>query len=1215
MRRLAYLTVIVSSALIGLAGWLAGSKSGLQAAIHLAGKATGGQLHIEQASGRLLGPLDIATLRWQGAALQVAASGIHLDWSPAGLLRGRLLIGSLDIATLHIEQPPSDTAATLPADLQLPLALTIERFSLGQLAYNERPLLQQLSGRLASDGRQHRIDDLQLQTADVSLAGQASLDGLAPFPLAAALSVHGQLEQRPLAVSATAAGRLDRIEVGAVATQGIEGHGEAVLTPFAAAPFASARLQLERLDPASWRAGAPQAQLTLVADIAPQADGIVGSFGLTNHQPGPFDRQRLPLATLAGTLSWQGAQATLPALHATLPGGGELAGDGSWRDNRLQLDLQATRLDARQLLSTLHPTRLTGPLAATLAGDQQDVRIDLRDATYRLLAEASLADRRLRLPKLQLAAGTARLLAHGELALDGRREFTAEGELQHFDPSRFGRLPPAQINAHLKASGHLAAQPVVDASFALHDSRVAGQAVSGQGQLAIAWPRIPRADIELAAGNNRLTARGAYGQAGDLLKLDIDAPQLAPFGLDGGVQGHWELAGTPQQPRLSGTLHAARLGWPGHGRVSGLALTAALGSEPAAPLQLDLRIANLDSAEQAGLLRGLLIQGEGSNQAHRLTASADLAGKNHLALRAEGGWEASKATWSGRLAEAGLSSPDTSRNVQLLAPAPITLAANAWQVGPLRLAGNPLDWQATVQARADARQLTAKLAARGSRIGQVDGQLEAAMLGAWALARDARWQGGLRADISDLGWLAEVLGEGWQSAGRLNGALQLAGTPNRPVYSGRLRGEQLALRLPAQGLNLVGGELDIDLRDNRLRIGRLGFDSLLQPLPRPLRVDTRNDLSGLDKTPGRLEVSGEMLLGTRVGEENAWLDVRLDRLGAFQLPDQWVAVSGSGRLSWQAGTLGARGQLAVDAGYWQLARGGTPRLSDDVLIRRAGGEKPVAALRPRLDLDISTDLGSNFLFSGFGLSSRLAGEVRVTAQGRDLPRASGTIRTRSGRFDAYGQKLDIERGVLSFNGLLDNPGLDVRAVRKGLAVEPGVQISGTAQKPVIKLVSDPELPDAEKLAWLVLGHGPEQMGAGDATTLLSAASGLLGNDSGNVIQQVKKTFGFDELGVRQGRLGDTGGRQQISRVAGGSVDTTGSTGQQIFSVGKRLSSNALLSYEQTLGRAEGIVKLTVNLSRQVAIIGRAGSDNALDVFYTLTFGRPGTPAERGKARP
>ena len=99
-------------------------------------------------------------------------------------------------------------------------------------------------------------------------------------------------------------------------------------------------------------------------------------------------------------------------------------------------------------------------------------------------------------------------------------------------------------------------------------------------------------------------------------------------------------------------------------------------------------------------------------------------------------------------------------------------------------------------------------------------------------------------------------------------------------------------------------------------------------------------------------------------------------------------------------------------------------------------------------------------------------------------------------------------------------------------------------------------------------------------------------------------LGFDEFGVRQGAIGDTGGRQPGSRIAGSNFsETSSNTGQQILSVGKRLSSNALLSYEQTLGKAEGIVKLTVNLTRQIAIIGRAGSDNALDIFYTLSFGR------------
>jgi translocation and assembly module TamB len=404
-------------------------------------------------------------------------------------------------------------------------------------------------------------------------------------------------------------------------------------------------------------------------------------------------------------------------------------------------------------------------------------------------------------------------------------------------------------------------------------------------------------------------------------------------------------------------------------------------------------------------------------------------------------------------------------------------------------------------------------------------------------------------------------------------------------------------------MNLARGELAIDLDDNLLRVRKLSFDSVLQTMPRALRLAGKEEIAKLTDQPGHLEVTGEMQLDRNKGADSAFLDFKLDRLGAWQLPDQWVAVSGDGRLSWQGDTLGAKGKLLVDAGYWQLAPAGAPSLSDDVVIKRPGSAKPSGSLRPKLELDISTDLGRNFLFKGAGLSSRLSGDLRLRASGRDLPRASGSIRTRDGRFDAYGQQLEIERGILIFQGLLDNPGLDVRALRKGLAVEAGVQISGTVQRPLVRLVSDPELPDAEKLAWLVLGHGPENMSAGDATVLLSAAGGLLGNNSGNVVQQLKKTFGVDEFGVRQGDIGATGSRQPSSRVAGSNVDTTGATGNQILSVGKRLSSNALLSYEQSLGRAESIVKLTVNLSRQISVIGRAGSDNALDIFYTLSFGR------------
>jgi translocation and assembly module TamB len=106
-------------------------------------------------------------------------------------------------------------------------------------------------------------------------------------------------------------------------------------------------------------------------------------------------------------------------------------------------------------------------------------------------------------------------------------------------------------------------------------------------------------------------------------------------------------------------------------------------------------------------------------------------------------------------------------------------------------------------------------------------------------------------------------------------------------------------------------------------------------------------------------------------------------------------------------------------------------------------------------------------------------------------------------------------------------------------------------------------------------------------------------------------FLFTESFFQPGSSPGNGGHSKGSRVTGSGIDTTAATGNQILSVGKRLSSNAMLSYEQALGEAESIVKLTVNLTREISIIGRAGSDNALDIFYTLTLGR----SKRGARAP
>lgn len=1211
MRRLfAILPFLLLGAIATGALWLGGSESGLQTVARLAGTITGDKLQIEAPSGRLLGPLNIASLRWETPELQVQAEQIRLDWLPAELFHGRLQIAELSADKLHIVSAPDQPSSPPPTDLLLPLALVVEKAGIATLSYGNVLTATQIAGRLESDGRHHQLSDFRMQMADTALSGQATLDGAAPLPLTVAAEMTGQLADKPLALSIKANGPLERIALELLASQGIEGQASAILTPFAPAAFASARIALANINPAAWQDGAPTARLNLTADLAPQGEGVAGSFSLNNPQPGPFDRRRLPLASLSGHLDWQGETAHITGIKARLPGSGELNGRGQWQDGTLNLDLQASRLDAAQLVSSLRPTRLNGPVSAKLAANRQDLRLDLKDPGFALLAELSHAADLVSFTKLELGAGSARLALSGDLKLDKQLAFKAEGELSRFDPSRFAKLPAALINARFKASGKLAPRPLIDGSFELRDSQLAGHALSGKGKLSVDWPRIPQADIQLAAGPNTLSAHGAFGRPGDALAIVIDAPQLAPYGLEGALNGRLDLAGSVAQPQLQADVQAAKLGLAGLGRLSGLSLKATAGGEANSALHIDLAVAQVDTPAQPAMAKAIRIQADGSNQAHQLRAEVEFIGHNRVNLLADGGLQfkgENSPLWHGRLLEARLSSDDKTRNVRLTTPATLQLGASAWSFGPAQLAGDPLDWQATVQAAADRQHLTVSLSAKGTRVGLIKGQLGAGMQDAWSLDRRAPWQGNLQTDIADLAWLADLIGDGWQSEGRFQGELKLAGTPAEPVSSGRFRGEKLGLRYTEQGLSLANGALAIDLDDNLLRVRQLTFDSLLQAVPRPLRLAGKDDVTGLTQKPGKLEVSGEMRIDRNNGADNAFLDIRLDRLGAFQLPDQWVLISGDGRLTWQNATFGARGKLAVDAGYWQLAPGGAPQLSDDVVVRRPGTDKTSTKLRPELDLDITADLGKNFHFRGAGLSTRLVGDLRLRASGRDLPRATGSIRTRDGRFDAYGQQLSIERGILTFQGLLDNPALDVRAVRKGLAVEPGVQIGGTAQRPIVKLISDPELPEPEKLAWLVLGHGPEQMGAGDATVLLSAAGGLLGSNSGNLVGQLKKTFGIDEFGVRQGDIGGTGTRQPTSRVAGSSVDTTASTGSQIFSVGKRLSSNALLSYEQTLGKAESVVKLTVNLTRQISIIGRAGSDNALDIFYTLSFGREQRP--------
>jgi translocation and assembly module TamB len=135
-------------------------------------------------------------------------------------------------------------------------------------------------------------------------------------------------------------------------------------------------------------------------------------------------------------------------------------------------------------------------------------------------------------------------------------------------------------------------------------------------------------------------------------------------------------------------------------------------------------------------------------------------------------------------------------------------------------------------------------------------------------------------------------------------------------------------------------------------------------------------------------------------------------------------------------------------------------------------------------------LGEKLRIRGQGLDAGLRGDLRLSApQGR--LRVDGSVRTVDGTYRAYRQRLNIERGVLTFNGPVENPQLDIEAIRPNLDVRVGVAVTGTVLVPRVRLFSEPDMSDADKLSWLLRGRASEGPGSGDTALLQAAAMALI----------------------------------------------------------------------------------------------------------------------------
>lgn len=397
------------------------------------------------------------------------------------------------------------------------------------------------------------------------------------------------------------------------------------------------------------------------------------------------------------------------------------------------------------------------------------------------------------------------------------------------------------------------------------------------------------------------------------------------------------------------------------------------------------------------------------------------------------------------------------------------------------------------------------------------------------------------------------------------------------------------------GIRLLNGTLDLGLNGNDVVINRLHFPSVIRIMPNEWR--TRQ---WIEENPpaqnGSLDISGRWNLQSSRGQ----VQVLFDHYPVLQRTDRFAMISGEVNVDAALPRIVVGGKVTADAGWVSVdIKGTAPTLDSDVVIVRKGEEVPEA--KPSeldLDLNFTVDLGPRFYVVGFGLDAGLVGAITIK-QANNMLSAEGQFNTRGGAIEAYGQRLQIRRGRIAFQGDIANPVLDIEALRRNLEVEAGLRVVGNARNPKISLISYPEVSEVEKLSWLIMGRGPDS-GGGDLAMLLTVGTSLLSGDATS--EPLHRQIGLDDVAIRKGDVGESGSILP-RRTVGDSTSYLGQNdiSEQFIQLTKQLRQGVSVSIEQALSGSGTVARVSYNLIRNLTIDAKVGTVSGIEMVYRRFF--------------
>jgi translocation and assembly module TamB len=472
------------------------------------------------------------------------------------------------------------------------------------------------------------------------------------------------------------------------------------------------------------------------------------------------------------------------------------------------------------------------------------------------------------------------------------------------------------------------------------------------------------------------------------------------------------------------------------------------------------------------------------------------------------------------------------------------------------------DFKLAMTARDGVWTFTPSL--HGKTLGDIDGKVrvQSTPERRWPLP-ESPLSGDVQLRVADIGIWGTWVPPGWRMTGELRSMASIAGSFGEPLYTGELTGTGLGVRNLLQGVNVSDGQIAMTLRGDTAQVDNF-------------------TLKGGD---GSINIVGGVVLGRK---PQVLLQLKAERFRALARVDRQVIASGNAAFIFDADQCRVEGQVRIDEGLFDASRSGAPTLDDDVVVRRPGQVNELVADTATIkskrycNLALELDMGQQLRVKGRGLDTELRGQVRLSTPANRLA-INGSINTENGTYAAYGQKLKIERGIVAFAGVADNPRLDILALRPNIDQRVGVAVTGPLQALRVRLFSEPELSDQEKLAWLVLGRAPDGLGRNDIALLQRAAIALLAGEGEAPTDALMRSLGIDDITLRQGE---------------------GNLKETVVGIGKQINQRLYLGYERGVNATTGTWQLTYRIAQRFTLRAQSGLDNALDVIWTWRLQEP-----------